>query len=54
MTKRVTQRVNLFLDPGVLERAKAQAFKEGLPLSRFIEKVLNKAVPKTVEIRVSN
>ncbi|MFH0863854.1 MAG: hypothetical protein V1858_02115 [Candidatus Gottesmanbacteria bacterium] len=41
-----TQRVNLFLDPEMVKRAKIQAVKERLPLSKLIDKIIKKHCPE--------
>ena len=51
MTKIKKQRVTLFLNPGLLKQAKAQAVIDDLSLTALIEKSLVKHLPKETVIR---
>lgn len=51
MTKKETQRVTLFLGPGLLKHAKAQAIVEETSLTVLIEKALIKYLPKETIIK---
>jgi hypothetical protein len=54
MTKIKKQRVTLFLNPGLLKQAKAQAIVDGLSLTDLVEKLLAKYLPKETIIRKVN
>ena len=43
-------RVNLFLDPGIVRRAKAEAINQGTSLSQLVDKALDSFVPKVIRI----
>ena len=51
MTKNDKRRVTLFLNPGLLKHAKAQAIVEELNLTALIEKALSKYLPKETIIK---
>jgi len=51
MTKTKKQRVTLFLNPGLLKQAKAQAIVDGLSLTDLVEKILATYLPKEIVIR---
>ena len=45
------QRVNLFLDPNIVKRAKVEALNQGTSLSTIIEKSLEQTLPIKVQVR---
>lgn len=49
MTK---QRVTLFLAPGLIKKAKAQALNEGISLSDFTQKAWGKVLPRIVKVTI--
>lgn len=51
MKKIKKKRVTLFLNPGLLKQAKAQAIVDGLSLTEMVEKLLVKYLPKETVIR---
>ena len=51
MTNIKKQRVTLFLNPGLLKQAKAQAIVNGLSLTALVEKILVEYLPKETIIR---
>lgn len=51
MTKHEKQRVTIFLSPGLLKHAKAQAIVEETNLTTLIEKALTKYLPKETIIK---
>lgn len=51
MTKTEKQRVTLFLNPGLLKHARAQAIVEELSLTALMEKALSKYLPKETIIK---
>lgn len=51
MTKDTKQRVTIFLSPGLLKQAKAEAIVEELSLTALVEKALVKYLPKETVIR---
>lgn len=51
MTKNTKQRVTLFINPGLLKHAKAQAIVEEISLTALIEKALVKYLPKETILR---
>lgn len=51
MTKKEKQRVTIFLSPGLLKHAKAQAIVEEISLTALIEKALIKYLPKETIIK---
>lgn len=54
MTKNEKQRVTLFLKPGLLKQAKAQAIVEDLSLTVLMEKALARYLPKETVIKKIN
>lgn len=51
MTKNDKQRVTLFLNPGLLKHARAQAIVEEISLTILVEKALSKYLPKETIIK---
>ena len=51
MTKNDKQRVTLFLKPGLLKHARAQAIVEEISLTTLVEKALIKYLPKETIIK---
>lgn len=49
-TKKETQRVNLFLTPGLVQKARAQALKEKKSLSELIDTALESYLPSVITI----
>ena len=47
----VKQRLTLFLNPGLIKHAKAQAVVEEMSLTSLIEKALNNYLPKITIIK---
>lgn len=54
MTKIAKKRVTLFLDPGLLKHAKAQAIAEEITLTALVEKALVKYLPKETILKNMN
>lgn len=50
MTNSIKQRVTLFLNPGLLKHAKAQAVIEDITLTLLIEKALTAYLPDEIKI----